>query len=177
VTETIQPNAGSIREHLIQYADPAIGAAAAERLSGLEFLQSLVDGNTPRPPITAALDFTLTLAEPGRVVFEITPAELHYNLTGSVHGGVFATLLDSACACAVVSLLPAGVASTSMDLTVKFLRPVTTATGRLRSEGTVTHFGSRTALAQAQLTDEAGKLYAHATSSCLILRPNAGQPA
>ena len=72
MTETIQP--GGTREHRIEYSDPAIGAAAAERLSGLDFLQSLVDGVTPRPPITAALDFTLTLAEPGRVVFEITPA-------------------------------------------------------------------------------------------------------
>jgi len=182
VTETIQPgqagaNHGSTREHRFEYTDPAIGAAAAERLSGLEFLQSLVDGATPRPPITAALDFTLTLAEPGRVVFEITPGEIHYNLTGSVHGGVFATLLDSACACAVVSLLPAGTASTSMDLTVKFLRPVTTATGRLYSEGTVTHLGGRTALAQARLTDETGKLYAHATSSVLIMRPSAAKLA
>ena len=119
----------------------------------------------------------MTSAEPGRVVFELTPGEIHYNLTGSVHGGVFATLLDSACACAVVSLLPAGTASTSMDLTVKFLRPVTTATGRLYSEGTVTHLGGRTALAQARLTDETGRLYAHATSSVLIMRPSAAKLA
>jgi uncharacterized protein (TIGR00369 family) len=114
--------------------------------------------------------------QPGRVIFEITPSEMHYNPIGSVHGGVAATLCDSACGCAVHSLLPAGSYYTSLDLSVKFLRAITASTGRLRCEGTVTHLGSRTALAQATLCDDAGQLYAHATSSCLIVRPAAARP-
>ena len=111
------------------------------------------------------------LADPGRVVFEFTPAEFHYNPIGSVHGGVYATMCDSACGCAVHSMLPKGAYYTSQDLSVKFLRPITGSTGPLQCEGTVIHLGSRTALAQARLTDAQGKLYAHATSSCLIFRP------
>jgi uncharacterized protein (TIGR00369 family) len=104
-------------------------------------------------------------------VFDITPAEYHYNPIGSVHGGVYATLCDSACGCAVHSMLPAGAYYTSLDLATRFIRPVTTGSGRLLCEGTVTHLGSRTALAEARLTDASGKLYAHATSNCLIFRP------
>ena len=89
-----------------------------------------------------------------------------------MHGGVYATICDSACACAVHSMLPAGSYYTSLDLAVRFVRPVTAGGGkRLVCEGTVTHLGSRTAIAQAQLTDSGGKLYAHATSSCMIFRP------
>jgi uncharacterized protein (TIGR00369 family) len=88
-----------------------------------------------------------------------------------VHGGVLATLCDSACGCAVQSMLPAGSYYTSLDLSVKFLRAVTAGTGPMLCEGTVTHLGGRSALAQARLTDDAGTLYAHATSSCMIFRP------
>ncbi len=98
----------------------------------------------------------------------LTPQEFHYNPLGSVHGGVIATLLDTAAGCAVHTTLPAGVGYTSLDLTTKFLRPVTVGSGRLRCEGTVLSRGRRTALAQAQLIDERGALVAHATSSCLL---------
>jgi uncharacterized protein (TIGR00369 family) len=113
----------------------------------------------------------LVSVEPGQVVFEITPAEFHYNPIGSLHGGVYATLCDSACGCAVHSMLPVGAYYTSLDLTTRFIRPATAATGRLVCEGTVSHFGSRTAVAHARLTDARGKLYAEATSSCMIFRP------
>lgn len=105
-------------------------------------------------------------------MFSFTPADYHYNPIGSVHGGVYATLCDSACGCAVHSLLPAGAFYTSLDLVTRFIRPVTTGTGPLRCEGTVQHLGARTALAEARLTGEDGKLYAHATSNCLISRPD-----
>ena len=107
----------------------------------------------------------------GRAAFRVTPQEFHYNPLGTVHGGVFATLLDSACGCAVHTMLPADVFYTSLDLSVKFLRPVTVGTGPITAEGTVVHLGRRTALAEAKLTDAAGKIYATATSSCLLLRP------
>lgn len=159
------------RQRSYQWQDPAISAAAAPAMAGIDFFRAIVDGTLPAPPITRTLGFTLASVDPGRVVFEFTPAEFHYNPIGSVHGGVYATLCDSACGCAVQSMLPAGAGYTSQDLSVKFLRAITVSTGPLQCEGTVIHLGSRTALAQARLTDTQGKLYAHATSSCLIFRP------
>jgi uncharacterized protein (TIGR00369 family) len=97
-------------------------------------------------------------------------AEFHYNPLGTVHGGVISTLLDTAAACAVHTTLAAGEFYTSVDLTVKFLRPVIVDSGLLTCEGTMIQRGRRTALAQAQLTDGAGSLVAHATSTCMIMR-------
>jgi uncharacterized protein (TIGR00369 family) len=158
------------RRRTYEWADPATSAAAARELDGLSFFREMIAGRLPPPPITATLDFGWVSIEPGKVVFEITPAEYHYNPIGSVHGGVYATLCDSACGCAVHSMLPAGAYYTSLDLATRFIRPVTTGSGRLLCEGMVTHLGSRTALAEARLTDADGKLYAHATSNCLIFR-------
>ena len=98
---------GSTRQRLYQWEDPAISAAAARELDGLAFFQALIAGTVPAPPITLTLDFALVSVEPGKVIFEITPGECHYNPIGSVHGGVYATLCDSACGCAVHSMLPA----------------------------------------------------------------------
>lgn len=107
-------------------------------------------------------------AEHGRVTIHLKPREFHYNPLGTVHGGVLATLLDTATGCAVHSTLPAGVGYTSVDLITKFLRQVTIETGRLRCEGVVLSAGQRTALAEARLTDGQGKLLAHATSTCML---------
>jgi uncharacterized protein (TIGR00369 family) len=159
------------RERCHRWEDPAISGEAARTLAGLDFFRAIADGTLPPPPIAGTLGFSVIAIEPGRAVFEFRPAEFHYNPIGSVHGGVCATMCDSACGCAVHSMLPAGAYYTSQDLTVKFLRGITVATGPLRCEGTVVHLGSRTALAQASLTDAAGKLYAFATSSCMIFRP------
>lgn len=159
------------RRRTHEWGDPMTAAGAARELDGITFLRQLLAGRFPPPPIAATLGFSLVSVEPGRAVFDIVPAEYHYNPIGSVHGGVYATMCDSACGCAVHSMLPAGAFYTSLDLSVKFIRPVTAGTGRLLCEGTVEHFGSRTALAVARLTDPDGKLYAQATSSCLIFRP------
>ncbi len=159
------------RQRAYSWTDPAITAGPAKELDGAAFLQAILDGSLPAPPIAHTLDFRLTSVQPGVVVFEFTPTEIHYNPIGSVHGGMMATLCDSACGCAVQSMLPAGSFYTSLDLSVKFLRPVTSATGPMACGATVTHMGGRSALAQARLTDAAGKLYAHATSSCMIFRP------
>jgi uncharacterized protein (TIGR00369 family) len=155
-----------------QWQDPAIPAAAARELDGLAFLTQMAAGTIPAPPIALTLGFTLVSVEPGRAVFSFTPADYHYNPIGSVHGGVYATLCDSACGCAVHSLLPAGAYYTSLDLVTRFVRPATSGTGPLRCEGTVQYLGARTALAEARLTGEDGKLYAHATSNCLVSRPD-----
>jgi uncharacterized protein (TIGR00369 family) len=155
------------------WADPAISAAAARSVDGASFLQAILDGALPAAPVAQTLDFAPVSVEPGTVIFEFTPAEFHYNPIGSVHGGVIATLCDSACGCAVQSLLPAGTYYTSLDLSVKFLRAVDSGTGRLRCTGTVTHLGGRSALAEARLTGRDGRLHAYATSSCMIFRPEA----
>jgi uncharacterized protein (TIGR00369 family) len=164
------PHRGT-RQRSYGWEDPAVSAATARELDGISFLREIVAGRIPPPPIAVTLGFGLVSVEPGRAVFDVVPAEYHYNPIGSVHGGVYATLCDSACGCAVHSMLPAGAYYTSMDLATRFIRPVTTGSGRLLCEGTVTHLGSRTALAEARLTGADGRLYAHATSSCLIFRP------
>lgn len=156
------------RSRTYQWADPAITAAAAGHVPGLEFLREILAGRLPRPPFAAALDVVLDEAEHGRVVFSLVPGEEHYNPIGSVHGGIYATLLDSAAGCAVHSVLPQGMAYSSLDLTVKFLRPITVDTGKVRAVGTVISSGRRTALAQAELLDSADHLLAHATSSCML---------
>jgi uncharacterized protein (TIGR00369 family) len=163
--------ANAAREREYGWDDPAAAAAAAADLDGAVFLQAILDGTLPGPPLARTLDFAPVSVRHGAVVFEFTPAEFHYNPIGTVHGGVLAALCDSACGCAVHSTLPAGTSYTSLDLSIKFLRPVTSAAGRLTCEGTVTHAGSRSALAQALLTDSAGKLFAFATSTCMIFRP------
>ena len=162
---------GSERERCYGWEDPAPAAAAARELGGDAFFAELTSGALPPPPITQTLGFSAVSVRDGIARFELDPAEFHYNPIGSVHGGVIATLCDSACGCAVHSLLPAGAYYSSLDLSVKFLRPVTAATGRLLCEGTVLHLGNRSALAQASLTGPDGKLYAQATSTCMVFRP------
>ncbi|MET7384511.1 PaaI family thioesterase [Streptomyces sp. NPDC005529] len=156
------------RSRTYDWEDPAVSAAAVGHYSGLDFLREVQAGRLPAPPITATLGMTLDEVEHGRAVFSLIPGEEHYNPIGSVHGGVYATLLDSAAGCAVQSVLPPAMGYTSLDLNVKFLRPVTVDTGRIRAVGTVLNSGRRTALAQAELLDEADRLLAHTTSSCLL---------
>jgi uncharacterized protein (TIGR00369 family) len=156
------------------WGDPGLSATAAQTSAGIEVLQAMARGELPAPPVIATLGFVLDSVEAGRVGFSFEPAEYHYNPIGSVHGGVYATLLDSATGCAVHSMLPAGVGYTSLDLTVKFLRAITVDTGRVRCVGTVTHLGGRTALAEAKLFDPADRLLGTAISSILLIRPQPG---
>jgi uncharacterized protein (TIGR00369 family) len=156
------------RTRTFEWADPAATASRIGQLSGLEFLRAISRGELPAPPVTHMLGMGSITAEEGRVVAELQPAEYHYNPLGTVHGGVLATLLDTATGCAVHSTLPHGYGYTSIDLSTKFLRPVTVASGVLRCVGTVLSRGRRTALAEAKLTDGQGRLVATAQSSCLI---------
>jgi uncharacterized protein (TIGR00369 family) len=162
------------RERTFSWGDPTESATAARTTAGIDVLRAAMTGQLPGPPIAATMGFDLVEVEPGRVVFAFEPAEYHYNPIGSVHGGVYATLLDSAAGCAVHSMLPAGVGYTSLDLTVKFLRAMTVATGRVTCVGTVTHLGGRTALAEARLLDPADRLLGTAVSSVLLIRPQPG---
>ncbi|MFF5454151.1 PaaI family thioesterase [Streptomyces sp. NPDC012950] len=156
------------RTRTVEWEDPAASARAAGAMAGLDFLREIAAGRLPGPPIAALLGFGLEEVEDGRVVFSFEPAEEHYNPIGSVHGGVYATLLDSAAGCAVPSTLPMGTAYTSLDLSTRFLRPITVATGKVRAVGTVLTRGRRTALAEAGLYDAEERLLGHATSTCMV---------
>ena len=155
------------RSRTFTWTDPRIVARRAAGLSGIEALRAMM-AEQLAPPVVALLDMEGLEVDEGRVTVYLTPQEFHYNPLGTVHGGVLATVLDTAAGCAVHTTLRAGEGYTSLDLTTKFLRPVTLASGRLRCEGTVLSRGRRTALAQARLTDAAGRLAAYATSTCLV---------
>ncbi len=160
---------GLRRTRTFSWDDPMTGAQAAMEMTGLEYLLAMQAGTLPAPPLLHTLDMRLESVESGVVVFGMTPSEFHYNPIGSVHGGVYSTLLDSAAGCAVHSLLPAGTGYTSQNLSVRFLGAIRVETGPVRCTGTVRHMGRRTALAEATLETTAGKLLATATSNCLIL--------
>lgn len=146
------------------------GAQAAKTMSGLEYLQSIQDGINPLPPICQTLDFDPVSMEDGKAVFSVIPSEFHYNPIGVVHGGLLSTLCDSAMGCAIHTKLAAGVGYTTLELKVNLVRPVTAKTGKLVCTGTVIHVGRSVATAEARVEDAQGKLYAHATSTCMILK-------
>ncbi|GIF71512.1 PaaI family thioesterase [Asanoa siamensis] len=156
------------RSRTFSWSDPATNAALIGTTSGLALLGAMIAGELPPPPVMQLLGMTRLEAEEGRVTVEMPPREYHYNPLGSVHGGVLATLLDTAAGCAVHTTLPAGVGYTSVDLSVKYLRPVTIGSEMLTCVGTVMQRGRRTALGEARLTDATGRLVAHATSTCLL---------
>ncbi len=156
------------RTRTVTWADPMIGAHAALEMSGLEYLQAILRGDFPPPPIAMTLDYTLLEVEEGRAVFGGTPAEFHYNPIGVVHGGIACTLLDSALGCAVQSKLPKGVAYTTVQLNVNLIRALTIETGFVRCEAKAIHVGRQMGTAEAEIRDAQGKLYAHATTTCLI---------
>lgn len=154
----------------VSWEDPRALAEAGRNLSGLEYLQKIVAGELPRPPISALMNFGLAELSEGHAAFDVEPAEYHYNPIGVVHGGLAATLLDSAMGCAIHSMLPAGVGYTTLEIKVNFIRAMTAETGRVRCEAKVIHLGGRTATAEGRILDEEGKLYAHGTTTCLIFR-------
>jgi uncharacterized protein (TIGR00369 family) len=162
------------RSRTATWDDPRVSAAAARAMAGRAFLEGIAQGKIPAPPVMRLLNVGFGELEEGRVVFTLEPAEYHYNPIGSVHGGVISMLCDSAMGCAIQTTLPAGTGYTTLELKVNFLRAVTVETGPLRCEGKTIHVGGRVATAEAQLTDIEGRLYAHATSTCMIFRPERG---
>lgn len=160
------------RTRTVMWEDYRKGLAGARTLSGLEYLRAMARGELPAPPISALMGFELVDVQEGRAVFSVEPAEYHYNPIGTVHGGLAATLLDSAMACAVHSTLPAGAGYTTMDLHVTLVRPIAHDTGKLTCTGEVIHLGGRMATAQGRLTDDSGKLYAHGVTTCMVFRPS-----
>ncbi len=153
------------------------GVARAEQVqgrSGIEFFRAMQRGEIPPPPIGPTLDFLPVRIEPGLAVFQGTPRYAHYNPLGTVHGGWYCTLLDSAVGCAIHAALPAGKAYTTIELKVNLVRALTDRVPRVRAEGRVIHLGGRVATAEGRLVGPDGRLYAHATTTCLVMDMPAG---
>lgn len=137
-------------------------------LSGLQVFEAIFAGELPAPPIGETMDFIPVHMEKGLAVFQGKPMLRHYNPLGTVHGGWYCTLLDSAVGCAVHTTLPAGKGYTTLEIKVNMLRPLTDAVPLVRAEGKVIHTGRQVATAEGRIVGPDGKVYAHATTTCLI---------
>ena len=156
------------RSRTFTWSDPLVTASKGHAMSGLDFLLAIIAGDIAQPPIASALDFRLAEAATGYAAFSVIPAEYHYNPIGVVHGGLAATLLDSAMACAVQSTVPAGKGYKTLEIKVNLVRAITLKTGPMRAEGNVIHSGTRVGTAEGRLVDTQGRLYAHGTTTCMI---------
>src|SRR5271170_3019947 len=154
-------------DRAIQYG--VVPPATAKAITGLQLLRAIMDGVLPAPPIAQSLEFRLAHVERGHTVFTGTPKFEYYNPLGSVHGGYTAAILDSCMACAVHATLEAGYSYTTLEIKINYVRAITSDTGELRAEGRVIHSGKRIATAEGRLVDSAQTLYAHGTTTCLIL--------
>ena len=157
------------RSLTVSWEDPLAAHAAGKTLSGLAYMHELIAGRIPMPPVMQLLGYRLTQVGEGLAVFECEPGEQHYNPIGVVHGGLAMTLLDSAMGCSVHTRLAAGTGYTTLETKVNLVRAITAKTGPIRATGKVIHLGGKTATAEGRLEDAAGKLYAHGTTTCIIL--------
>ena len=170
-TQAVHTNGSSpARTKVVTWEDPVPHALAGRGMKGIDYLRKIAAGDIPQPPIGRLMGFRVIEADDGHAVFEVTPGEEHYNPIGVVHGGLAATLLDSAMGVAVHATLGQGEAYTTLEIKVNYVRPMTRDTGPARAIGDVVHVGRRTATAEARLEDANGKLLAHATCTCLIMR-------
>jgi uncharacterized protein (TIGR00369 family) len=166
-------SAGPARTRTIAWEDPLVSARAGATLSGIDYLRAVAQRKLPPPPIALLLGFDIEEVEEGRVVFSAETGEHQYNPIGVVHGGLAATLLDSAMGCAVHSMLPRGRGYTTLEIKVNYVRAIKRESGPLRAIGTVVHVGGKTATAEARLLDGEGRLVAHGTTTCMLF----GAPA
>ena len=145
------------------------------KLSGLEFFQKMIAGEVAPPPLVALLGLKLVEAEAGRVTFTGVAREEVYNGMGVAHGGFAATMLDSALGCAINTAMPAGRVFTTIDLQIHYTRALRREAGELRCTATVVHVGSRTATSEGRIVDANGKVYAHGTTTCMLVEPPRGE--
>jgi uncharacterized protein (TIGR00369 family) len=145
-------------------------------MTGLDFFRKMLSGELAPPPMLSLLGIRLVEVERGRVVFAARVEERFYNGTGVAHGGFAATLLDSALGCAINSTTPAGKRFTTLELKVNLTRALTVAVGDVLCEGKVLHVGHSTGVAEARIVDRDGKLYAHATTTCIAIQVPPGSP-
>lgn len=157
------------RDRRYSWTDPGALAEAGAGMAGLDYLRAMMAGDLPHPPICDTLGFRISAVEEGMVTFSVAPAEFHYNPIRVVHGGIAATIIDSATGCAVHTTLPQGGQYLTTSLQTDYLRPITEATGMIHCTGRVVHRGRKTGIATAEVVDEAGKVYARGQSNCLIL--------
>ncbi|MBL8678135.1 MAG: PaaI family thioesterase [Myxococcales bacterium] len=158
------------RERTFAWEDPRAAARAGAALSGIEYLRAIATGALPQPPIGMALGMRLTQVSEGRAVFECTPDETHFNLIGTVHGGLAATLIDSATGCAIYSTLGLGDRWTTVNLSVDYLAGLDEHSGPIRCEANVVRVGGTIAIADARVLDGRGALVARGSTTCLVRR-------
>ena len=160
---------GEASDERMMRAGPGVASPAQwAGKTGLEQMQAMLAGELPFAPIAKTLDFSLIRVEPGVALFQGKPGPAHFNPMGSVHGGWFATMLDSALGCAIHTLMPAGRGYTTAELSVNYVRGLSPKVGRVRAEGKVIHCGKQLATAEARLFGPDGTLFAHATKTCLV---------
>ena len=145
-----------------------VSAERREAMSGLEFVQGLASGALPLNTIAETLGYDIVEAEKGRVIIALAPTEAHLNPWGTVHGGLTATILDSCMGLAIQSTLEKGIGSTTLEFKVTLVRAIVPDSGEIRAEGTVLNRGRRVGVAEGRVTDQAGRLLAHGTTTCLI---------
>ncbi len=158
---------------MTQIADDETPLRKAETryaLSGLEYMRQLMTGELPPSGMGQLMNFRLVEVSEGRAVFTVSPDERHYNGLGIAHGGLAATLLDSALGCAINTMMPPGRIFTTLEMKINYIRPMRRETGEVRCEADVIHIGGRVATAEGRIIDEGGKLYAHATATCMLFR-------
>ena len=168
-TDAVTPDPwGEERSRTVTWHDPLRSASAGLSLPGLDYLQAMVEGRIPPPPISSLVQMELVSAERGRVEFACTPDESAYNPIGAVHGGLVCTLLDSVAGCALHSTLPAGKGYTSVEIKVSYLKAVRATSGRLTAVGTVVKAGSRVGFTEGVVTDASGAVVATCSSTLLV---------
>ena len=168
--EYLPQSSEGVRSRTITWTDPARARFRGRSLTGFERLVAMQRGELAPPPAAALLGMQLDEVEAGRTVFSMLADEVHENPMGTMHGGIVATLVDTAMGCALSSMLPADAGFTTLELKTNYVRAITQATGRVYATGTVVHSGGRVATTEARVHDDSGALYAHATSTCLITR-------
>jgi uncharacterized protein (TIGR00369 family) len=171
-TELTEPSTdrgwGEPRSKVVSWHDPAPTTARGLSMAGLDYLRAMIDGTLPPPPIAGLMEFALTAAEPGKVVFTCRPDESAFNPIGAIHGGLVCTLLDSVAACALHSTLPQGKGYTSIELKVNYLKAVRLGSGLLTATGTVVKAGARVGFTEGVVTDASGAVVATASSTLLV---------
>lgn len=155
---------------IVNYGDSFEAIKLSKDLSGLDYLKAMQKGEIPEAPAVSSLEISIHEIDFGKANFEFTPQDFHYNAVGTVHGGVISTILDTAMGCTLMSTLSRELTFTTLELKVNFIKAVTQNTGKMITVGKIIHAGRTTALIEASLIDEKGKIYAHGTSTCLIMK-------
>ena len=163
------------RQRLVTWADPLGIREAMLAMDGRAFFTAATTGSLPEPPMMRLMGFRVRAGAAGQIVFEAEPAEYHYNPMGFVHGGFAATILDSAIGYSIVSRLPEGASFTTLEIKVSYLRAMTDQTGVVHTDTTIVSLGRQIASVESRLLDASGRVYATASSTCLIFRPEAGR--